>query len=234
MTSDQRFGGTIGEKYDLFPLAYPHYHEFQRTIADNIPYRPLDKFVALELGPGPGQTTTQVASRFQNARIIAVDNEPVMVKQAERNLESFGPRIKVIASDALEYLDRTEPESIDVLFSGYTLHNFDKKYRSKVLAGIHSALKVGGTFVNGDKYASTDLQERINAFNWSIRRYLDVYPKEGQADVCYDWIIHMGQDEHPDKIMVESEAIQEMKAIGFTNIKIAYRKKMEATLVATK
>jgi competence transcription factor ComK len=44
----------------------------------------------------------------------------------------------------------------------------------------------------------------------------------------------MGEDENPEKLMIESESIKEMKSIGFNNVKITFREKMEAVLFAKK
>jgi tRNA (cmo5U34)-methyltransferase len=234
MEEELRFSGKLGTEYELFTKAYPHYLEFQKTIANSIKKGNQEIFKALEVGTGPGETTEVFATIFPKANIICVDNEKVMLEQAKENLEKFGKRISFVMSDALTSLKSIESNSLDVFFSGFTLHNFDQKYRKEFLKEIFRVLKKGGFFVNGDKYALDDLHERHKAFNWSIQRYLDVYPKNGRDDLCYDWIVHMGEDENPNKIMVESKSIKEMKDIGFRNLEITYRKYMEAVLFAEK
>lgn len=234
MEEEFRFSGKLGTEYELFTKAHPHYIDFQKAITKAIKKDKGAEFEALEIGTGPGETTEIFATNFIRAKIICVDNEIAMLKQAKRKLEKFGKRISFIQSDALKYLRALESNSKEVFFSGFTLHNFDQKYRLECLRELFRILKRGGIFVNGDKYALNDVQERYKAFNWSIQRYLEFYPKSGRNDLCYDWIVHMGDDEKPNKIMVESESIEKMKEIGYKKIGITYRKHMEAVLFAEK
>jgi ubiquinone/menaquinone biosynthesis C-methylase UbiE len=229
-----RFSGKLGTEYELFTKAYPHYLDFQGAVTKSVQKDENESFTALEVGTGPGETTEIFANHFKNAEIICVDNETEMIKQAKTNLKHFGERIKIKISDALKFIKSLDSDSIDVFFSGFTLHNFNKSFRKEFLIEIFRVLKSGGQFVNGDKYALDDLKERHKAFNWSIQRYLDIYPQNDRDDLCYDWIVHMGEDENPKKLMIESESIGEMESIGFNNIKITFREKTEAVLFARK
>lgn len=229
-----RFSGKLGTEYELFTKAYPHYVSFQNAITKSVKKDENESFTALEVGTGPGETTEIFANHFKNAKIVCVDNELEMIKQAKINLEHFGDRITINHSDALEFVKSLDSDSIDVFFSGFTLHNFDKSSRKEFLTELFRVLKSGGQFVNGDKYALDDLKERHKAFNWSIQRYLDVYPPNDRDDLCYDWIVHMGEDENPEKLMIESESIEDMESRGFKKMKITFREQMEAVLFAEK
>lgn len=231
---DLRFSGKLGTEYELFTKAYPHYVDFQKAITKSVKKGKEEYFTALEVGMGPGETTEIFANHFNKAKIICIDNETEMIKQAEINLKHFGDRITINHSDALEFVKSLDSNSIDVFFSGFTLHNFDKSFRKEFISELFRVLKAGGQFVNGDKYALDNLKERHKAFNWSIQRYLGIYPPNDRDDLCYDWIVHMGEDENPKKLMIESESIKEMGSIGFKNIKITFREQMEAVLFAEK
>ena len=229
-----RFSGKLGTEYELFTKAYPHYVDFQKAITKSVKKDGNESFVALEVGTGPGETTEIFANHFKKAKIICVDNEAEMIKQAKTNLKYFGDRITINKSDALKFIKSLDSDSVDIFFSGFTLHNFDKSFRKEFLSELFRVLKSGGQFVNGDKYALDDFKKRHKAFNWSIQRYLDIYPKNDRDDLCYDWIVHMGEDENPKKLMIESESIKEMESIGFKNIQITFREQMEAVLLAEK
>ena len=106
-------------------------------------------------------------------------------------------------------------------------------HRQQVLAAAFNALKPGGLFVNGDKYAQQGeahqkiLVDQLNCFfnAWlPIKKY----------DFLQWWVLHTVGDESSEKIMRETDAMQKMQSIGFVNIEIVYRKKMEAILVAHK
>ena len=54
-----------------------------------------------------------------------------MLVQAKNNISNTN--VKFELADALEYLESQLSESVDVIFSGYTLHNLNRDYRLKVL-----------------------------------------------------------------------------------------------------
>ncbi len=229
-----RFSGKLGTEYELLTQACPHYFNFQNAVTESVKRDENESFTALEVGTGPGETTEIFANRFKHAKIICVDNETDMIKQAKINLKKFGDRIKINHSDALEFVKSLDSNSIDVFFSGFTLHNFDKLFRKEFLSELFRVLKSGGQFINGDKYALDDLKERYKAFNSTVQQYLDSYLPNDRDDLCYDWIVHVGEDENSKKLMIESESIKDMKSIGFKKMKITFREQMEAVLFAEK
>jgi hypothetical protein len=47
-------------------------------------------------------------------------------------------------------------------------------------------------------------------------------------------VLHYAEDEAADRMMPEADAIRRLQLIGFANVKIVYRKYMDAVLVARK
>jgi ubiquinone/menaquinone biosynthesis C-methylase UbiE len=231
---NKRFSGNLSLDYELFVEAFPHYEILQRKIISSIDRKVDDVFNVLEVGVGPGITTNYFFNYFKNAKILCVDNEIDMVMQSKKNLLNFKHRVEIIYMDALTFLKSLESCSIDVFFSGFTLHNFDKNYRHEFLKEVYRVLSTCGQFVNGDKYALDDVSMRVEAFNWSIGRFLKVFGSYGKNSLCYDWIVHYGEDEKLNRIMIQSEAIEEMRLIGFKDLKLIYREKMEAIISAKK
>jgi ubiquinone/menaquinone biosynthesis C-methylase UbiE len=229
----QRFSGTVGAEYRIFPEAVPHYFAVERTVASSVKIRRASRFSALEIGAGTGFTASAFAERFQKAEITTLDSEPVMLRQAKRNLAGYGGRIRFVNDDALAYLKTLRRGTLDVVFSSATIHNFDSAYRHRVLQNICRVLKPGGVFVNGDKYANDDLEERYRVFNLGVARLISIFAKKNRNQkLAYDWIVHYGEDEHQGKIMVESLAKEEMARLGFTQIRTVYRKEMDAVICA--
>ena len=130
----KRFHGKIGEEYNLFKLVCPHYEELQEKLAEKIKSFSNNKETkAIEIGFGSGYTTAIVLEKNPKIKIVAIDNEPTMIKQAEIVLKLFidNKSVTLVESDALTYLKSLNKESFDILFSGLTLHNFKKEYRSR-------------------------------------------------------------------------------------------------------
>ncbi len=234
MGNKNRFANAIGKEYNLFAKEYPDFYQFQKKIINFIDFKKNIKLTAVEIGTGTGITTSFFLKRFSNAKIYCIDNEKIMINQTKKNLKDYNSQISLICSDALKYIKSFKKDSVDVFFSGYTLHNFNQSYRKKILKEIFRILKKDGIFINGDKYALDDLKKRHKAFNLEIQNFINVFSKNGTEDVCYDWIIHMSEDENKNKIMTESNSKNVMKKIGFRKISVKYRKNMSAILFAIK
>ena len=234
MVEDKRFHGKAGKEYKLFKLACPHYDELQKTLAKEISTEVKDKNIkAIELGCGPGYTAHEVVEKVPNIKIISIDNEIEMIKQAEYILSDVikQGKVELVHEDGLEYLKKQGENSFDIFFSAFTIHNFKQDYRKKVMEEIHRILKNNGLFVNADKYADNNKTKHLNNLNWQIKNY-EVYDKEGRPDLKEVWTKHYIEDNKDDVLMIEDEAIEEMKKIGYIDIKKAFRDKMEAVIIA--
>ncbi|MCK5026765.1 MAG: class I SAM-dependent methyltransferase, partial [Nanoarchaeota archaeon] len=154
---EKRFSGKIGEEYELFRLACPHFQELENTlgriIREQFQDKSFEEIKVLEIGCGSGYTTLIILNSNNRTRIVAVDNESVMIEQAKEILNEFveNNRVELIEGDALEFLKKQDSDSFEVFASGFTLHNFTKNYRGKVIKEIYRVLKPEGIFVNADK-----------------------------------------------------------------------------------
>lgn len=235
-----KFGGKIGEGYDLLVLAIPYFKEFENSVGKTIKNRlsgSARKIInVLEIGCGTGKTTEIILKSCPKIKIVAVDNEPVMLKQAKSNLKNYirKGRVKLINKDALDFLKGLPDNSYDIFASALTLHNFNKAYRRKLLAEVYRTLRKGGFFVNADRYASDNKNKFKKALEWQIRQYKEKFSKIDRHDLIEEWIAHEKLDKKPSVIMKEKVSINQMKAIGFKNMKIIYRKTNHAILVAEK
>ncbi len=243
---EQRFSGVIGMDYALFTDAYPHFFELERTIASTIA-KDADKklnvscdckrnYFVLEIGCGPGPTTKEILDTREEISVDAVDNEPNMILQAKDYLSVFEEkqRLKLVTEDALLFLRQQENEKYDAFASGWTLHNFYRDYRSEVLAEIYRVMRKDGVFVNGDKYADDNPKEHSVQLEWSLNRLYDTYTRNGREDLRDAWLVHMVEDNMPERMMRESESRKEMSEIGFKDVMSIWRMQMEAVMIARK
>lgn len=236
----KRFSGKTGEEYRLFTLACPHFEQLQQTIAHHLVehYRTASqqRIQVLELGTGPGYTTEIIVAADPRIHVLGIDNEQKMIDQANRVLAKYiaERRVTLVLADALEYLRSINPQSIDAFVSGFTLHNFDRKFRSDVVREIYRVLKRGGVFINGDKYAKDDAHEHDRDLEWQLNTFRDVYSRMNRLDLLETWKKHYLEDERPNVLMHENESMEEMQSIGYENIQLVFRQHMEAVLTATK
>ena len=145
-------------------------------------------------------------------------------------------RIEFINKDILSALQAMESESIDVMASALTIHNFSTEYREQMMQELTRVLKSGGLFVNADKYAHEDieahqksLKEQIDSFD--IFDNMDV-PEVDMPTLKQGWIKHYEDDEKTK--ITEPEQIKMLADLGFKDIRVIFRESMEAVITATK
>ncbi|MBI2105381.1 class I SAM-dependent methyltransferase [Candidatus Woesearchaeota archaeon] len=237
---DKRFHGKAGEEYNLFKLACPHFKELENTLGNIIREQFQDRndseIKVLEIGCGPGFTTLIILDSDERTKIVAVDNEPVMITQAKEILKKFIDisRVQLIEDDALEFLKKQSSDSFDVFASGFTLHNLPNNFRQKVTKEIYRVLKSGGIFVNADKYALDNESKHKKSLEWQLHKFKEKYSQINRPDLIKEWTNHYLEDDKPNVIMRESDSINAMNEMGFKDIKIVFRKQMDAVLFARK
>jgi len=164
-----------------------------------------------------------------------MDNEAVMIEQAKEKLKEFSDeRLSFVEEDCLKFLKKQKDNSFEVIASGFTLHNFKKDYRKKVLEETYRVLEPRGIFINGDKYAFDNESEHRKSFVWQIKEVKDVFTKNKEPELEKEWVRHYIEDDKPEIIMKESESKDIMRQIGFKKIKTILRKHMDAAIIAEK
>lgn len=237
---DKRFQGKTGKEFDLSAIAIPHRQEMQEligaTIQKEFKNKSINQIKVLEIGFGTGFTTQILAKSDKRVNVFAIDNEIKMLKQAESNLAPLiqEDKIKLIHNDALAFLVEQDSNSYDVFASSETLHNFEHEYRQKILKEIYRILKPNGFFINADKYALDDENKHKESLNWQLREFQNKLAPLGREDLIKEWTKHYLDDDKPERIMKESKSIELMKALGFKDVGIIFRKQMEAILIARK
>jgi tRNA (cmo5U34)-methyltransferase len=249
-SGEQRFGHTCtkedvastedivwaAEDYDLFQESVPHFAELQRFLGSvlreystTLPHQKSLKIV--EAGTGTGATAKSVLSAVPRANLTCVDADLAMLSHARNNLSSFGARVKYVCADILQFLRQMPSQSIDGFVSGYLVHNLTVEYRNLLVSEILRVLKRGGFYANGDKIARDDLgvhlrdlEEQLSAFG--------VYVELGRPDLAEYWTDHYLKDEN--RKLIESEHVSALRAAGLENVKMVWRKRMEAIVIGTK
>jgi ubiquinone/menaquinone biosynthesis C-methylase UbiE len=234
---ERRFSGRLSDDYDLWHLARPFLGEVHEIVVRAVRSfteardRPLR---ALDIGMGDGAITRLLVADAQLS-VTGVDNEPKMIKKARERLTAqlASGRLKIVLDDALHFLTNQPSHAFDIIASGYVLHNLTADYRARLYDEIWRMLAPSGLFVNADKYAQTGEAHR-EALRWQLNWFFDVFVPRQRYDLLREWVLHYVQDEAPDRVMPEAEAITRLNDLGFADVRIAYRRYMDAVLIAHK
>ena len=238
--SERRFQGKISADYELVMRGIPHLSAIDEQLVSAIraytPAAPTIRLNVLEIGCGSGRATTKFLSSRTDIKLVAVDNEPEMLAQAEQSLrnEIKQNKLELVQSDALAYLKSVGDGYFDIVASVMALHNFERSYRSRVLREIHRVLKPGGLFINGDKYPPDDPAEFYRILPLHLAPFFDTLGPASRADLLKEVVLHELADLAPERIMKENEFSREVSEIGYGGCKFTYRKNFDAVFYGHK
>ncbi len=237
--AERLFSGRIGTDYDILELICPMAAELSRrvgAVVAGLPSSPEGRLAVLEIGCGTGVTTRALLEGRAGLEVIAIDNEPTMLEQAQGNLsDDLGSgRVRLVEADALSALRDLPSASADVVASAYTIHNFLDDYRTLVLAEIFRVLRPGGSFVNGDRYALDDALEQTRLTQAEAKRYMEVLLALGRTDLLEPWILHLFSDASPERVMRLGPARELLRAIGFDRVEVLFRESFDTVLTAVR
>jgi|CXWL01.1.fsa_nt_gi ubiquinone/menaquinone biosynthesis C-methylase UbiE len=236
---DAMFSGVIGQDYQLLKQLSPLAAEMSRLVGVAVGEFCRQKQTpvsVVELGGGTGITTLSILTADNQLTVLSIDNESAMQNQAKEYLKQWADagRLAFCCEDALTALRCMASESIDLLASAYTLHNFQADYREKVIQEIARVLRPGGRFINGDRYALDDISAHTRCTQQEVANYFKVLIGMNRLDVLEHWIIHLFSDESENHIMRETIALQQLADSGFKQIKLTQRQQVNALVCAVK
>ena len=118
------------------------------ALAASLPRR----FVALDLGSGPGSLSARLLRRFPSARVIAIDYDPVTRRIGEGALGSVGGRLRWVDAKlgSPGWTDRLPVRRADAAVSTTALHWLSAPDLRRLYRDLHRVLRPGGVFLNGD------------------------------------------------------------------------------------
>jgi tRNA (cmo5U34)-methyltransferase len=238
--AERLFAGPIGAEYQMLahicPAATLMSAKLGEFVAGWRPDSPSSPLQVLEIGCGTGITTTFLLNSRDDIFVTAVDNEPTMLDQARANLRDWEAKgsLRLKELDALGALRELPGGSVDLVASGYAIHNFLQDYRNSVLAEIFRVLKPGGRFVNGDRYALDDTLAHTRATQDEVRHYFKTFKELGRPDLLEQWIVHLFGDESEDHVMRLGPALKSLDSLGFRSVEVKYREGVNTLLVAEK
>jgi len=101
----------------------------------------------LEIGPGPGYQTVQVANKIKNSMIVALEPSIDMIKVAREFAQSqkMNGRINYVQGIVEDEILMESLGRFDLIYSTFSLHHWQDPARA--FANLYKALKPGGVIV---------------------------------------------------------------------------------------
>ncbi len=235
---DNPFTGPIGAEYDVLRMLCPNASVLARMVGEQVAkwWRGAGPIQGFEIGCGTGISTLAALSACDDLKLTAVDSAGEMLAQARVNLAEYASagRVAFIEADALAALRALPDSSIDVVISNYAIHNFADDDRNAVVAEIFRALKPGGLFVNGDRYAMDDPAAHLADTQALVRGWFRIFTEMNRLDLLEDWVLHLLSDESPRRIMYFEPALQQLRAAGFSPVTVEFRDGVDTLVRAAK
>jgi SAM-dependent methyltransferase len=136
-----------------------------RAMFDTLEGALSSRFLAIDLGAGPGSLTERLLARFPEARSVLVDYDPVLMAIGRRALQPLEARTRWIEADLREanWSSRLPPAPADAVLSTTALHWFPSDRLAGIYREVAGRLRPGGLFLNGDHMAYSPEQPTLAA-----------------------------------------------------------------------
>lgn len=109
----------------------------------------------LDLGAGTGLELIPLFERFPDAQVVAIDITKSMLEELKKR--SYAHNVETICGD---FFETDFGNDYDAVISSAALHHFVESDKVKLYKKIYEALKVGGQFINSDRFVDTVLEQR--------------------------------------------------------------------------
>lgn len=135
----------------------------------------VNSFRVLDLGCGPGSTSLRILESIDQATVVSVDYDPVLLKIARSVLKKFGSRSLIVEADlSVPGWEKKLPlRGFDAVVSTTALHWIDETALEKLYKRCFEMLSPDGIFLNGDHIHPAAEDERIRTLYDSIRHKME-------------------------------------------------------------
>lgn len=138
------------------------------ALAASVPRR----FVALDLGSGPGSLSVRLLQRFPSARVVAVDYDPVTQRVGQGALGDFGGRLAWVDAKlgAPGWTDHLPRAKFDAALSTTALHWLSAEALRRLFRDLHRILRPGAVVLDGDHFPWGPHDRALARLDEGVRR----------------------------------------------------------------
>ncbi|HNT73841.1 MAG TPA: methyltransferase domain-containing protein [Anaerolineae bacterium] len=158
------------ERWEAMQSAYLPQRQRRFDLMFRLPNFPHDAPLRiLDLGCGPGSVTFAALRHYPNARVVAVDADPVLLAMGkaladqrisgsarQRDSVASVQSVEFVLADLRDGAGWAADGEFDLVVSATALHWLTEAHLAKVYRRVFRALKPGGAFFNADHIAADD------------------------------------------------------------------------------
>jgi SAM-dependent methyltransferase len=154
------------------------------TMLDLLEANLPSRFVALDLGCGPGALSSRLLRRFPRARCVAVDRDPVVLRVGQGALGTVGGRLTWVDASlgTPGWTQKLPIARFDVAVSTTALHWLRPAPLGRLYRDLGRLLRRGGLFVNGDRMPWTPEEPELARLAEKVRKV-----RFGGARLSSEW-----------------------------------------------
>lgn len=161
------------ERWDRQQAAYISHREGRfEAILDALELAVGTAFAVVDLACGPGSLGSRILSRFPDARVVALDYDPMLLALAREHLAAHGDRVMFVDADLCDpqwtarITDQLgyRPQAV---VSTTALHWLAPSELVDLYGQVRSLLDPGGVLLNGDHFRFDERTRHVAS--WSTR-----------------------------------------------------------------
>jgi SAM-dependent methyltransferase len=227
-------------EYDWVCNAQPDYRVAMQAVTNQLSQwcaagTPGTRPRLLDVGCGTGECLRRLREIGLWVHATGLDSDTGMLEIAkDRVAPGPGtPDVDYVLGGAVELLSDWvgARRKWDVVVSTFTLHNWRREYRDRLLPLVHSALRAGGRLVIAD-YVPRSPATTISAFRSQVLTLFDILAPCADTALLARWIAHTIEDMAPDRVMCESDTLHQLNSIGFIDVALVRISELTAIVSA--
>jgi SAM-dependent methyltransferase len=214
-----------------------------------------DRFHAVDLGCGPGSLAQRILAAYPDARVTAVDMDPVLLEIGRQALGDTGQRLRFVDADLRGPWDDSPAGPLDGAVSTTALHWLQGDAITSLYSRLGALIRPGGVFLNGDHLAFDSDEHHIADAVRAMRESAPVEDEPGGGppvgETWEEWWAAVEQDaglaalvaersrrhhDHPDHDHQAGFAFhrQALLNAGFSEVDTLWQRLSDRVLVAVR
>ena len=173
-------------------------------------------FSLLDLGCGDAENLHPLLLRRNVAHYVGVDLSVVALKLAAEHLQNLQLKVEFQVDDMLHFLEQEDPQTFDVIFSGFALHHLSPTEKRRFLMAVKKRLTPEGEFILVDVFRGVGqhLPDYLDAYCEKMANEWKTLTKE-EMDYA---ITHVREFDTPDTLKTIEILASEAGFTRFENV----------------